>query len=805
MIKQLSFLFILNAFYLLANATTTEEFNTMVPACDGVVLTPNPRTQDVTCGTSAIYLEEMPEDISYYQNIVSELGAGVALNSMDSFFVDFRNHLSNRIENNLLRMKTMKACTLYPASRRRQTMTSLGYRDEILQAGSLNQMCDNILEGLRLNIGRHWGQMRDGLEIGFGSRIQSTNRITSGNSPNSRVNLSFNGIPVDRNAESHRISGHIGRGFAGELEPLGRDDTFRINETMYNEMVHLILAERRTWYQTPRSEIQEFINSLNDEYPRRPAQRLSRLRDYITSLPQHMLTGSGHSYFASDWNTSKGDYVSVVDRYQNEYFEAMQEASPLLPYMEGSNPSNDNIGRALDEFIADTEAFYDSLQPGAENPIRLRDMASFLPSLNEFTARNPRYCGYTKMFLDESLNEQQRESMTQLVSSVGLGAACLGSFFVAPTGAPLVACGAASAYGVYEYDKDRMRARQLEGETRLSVDTLEASSFEELSAAQQQEYLSLAFVALDGAFAIGDGVSLVARTAQRLSRPTVAPRTRADATTIRQRGRNRYTDEALDSKAELLPEGGFVRAPQVSDEVVIYASPDEVAQGSDELATVINRSFDEDGFDLTRIGSNEADLPKLRNTILSQVKDPELSRGFAAAFDRMHDPAYVQDYLSQLRADVFQTMLNSGDEQIMALARRGELDTATVQSVLEARAAARGQRVAVIKDALTMPQFRQYIGRGVVIDEGFSAGSSHGVWTHIVQQDMTYDIILENSGRNIRQLEQFLQTKRGGSLWESMYDGWSSNVTNPEAFGTNFVQPLLNLSYIPARTFKSIA
>lgn len=770
-----------------------DDFETLVPACQGVGLNSKNDSHSLSC-PQAYYSDKLPKSLDDYQEVINHMSEDVFLNPDERFFMELKRSLGSKIKVNLQRMRTLHACTAGSRESINLEFRKMDFKPELIE--NSKAICDALLKGLRENIARNWQPMREGLELGFNSQVSSATR--SGHLVvSSKTQLKYDNIPFKTGSKAHPIRGHLGRGFGDRIERPSRREQFGINELVFKEMAEIVTTT--TWHQTSPAEIENTITRLQKDYPRQPEQKINALIKYLKQLPQHPVLGSGHQIFASKWSSSVlgGDRQSVKERYKAQYFKTLEIASPLLPYMKSSYPSMRNIREATELFIAQTQAFEERLRPDSENPILLKELANFLPSINELLVKNPQYCGYAKMWMQESMRQNQKKEMVRMAINVGAGAACVGSLFFAPSGAPLAVCGMALTPGLNEYVEDRNTARRMVGETQLNIDQLETTDFKELSAAQQQEAMSLALLALDTVGVVGDSGRLLIQTSKGLKASSakkvmqqIKPKKKLEPKEV-------FTEIALGGE---LPNGGLLRAPNFSANIKINSDPALIKTQSEEIARTLRRSRSEiNKLSPQKIYESPANLSSLKNNVMANIDDEELARGFSEAFDRMHDANYLEDYTRKLKADVFASMLSSGDEKIMAMAQRGEIHRSTMQQVLEARASARGQNITVIKDLVDDRQFREYIGRGAVIDEGFSAGSNHGIWTHMVQQDMTYDVILESSGKSVRELEDFWKTPAGFEVWREMYDGFSSNTTNPENFGRRFVQPVLNLTFIPRR------
>lgn len=188
-----------------------------------------------------------------------------------------------------------------------------------------------------------------------------------------------------------------------------------------------------------------------------------------------------------------------------------------------------------------------------------------------------------------------------------------------------------------------------------------------------------------------------------------------------------------------------------------------------------------------------------RAEILSFVEDIDLRRGFSKALDLMASKRELGKYIRDLQATTFTRMLESGDSSLIRKANLGELDKESLLSVLRDRVRARGARIVTIRESLSTEDFNKKIGQGFLVDHGFSEGSDHGTYTHLLQQDFTYDVIANESGKSIDDVINFLGTPKGMKLWDRMYDGNEDDFLCPEFFTPNVMRENLPIGFLKSK------
>lgn len=178
---------------------------------------------------------------------------------------------------------------------------------------------------------------------------------------------------------------------------------------------------------------------------------------------------------------------------------------------------------------------------------------------------------------------------------------------------------------------------------------------------------------------------------------------------------------------------------------------------------------------------------------VNYVSDEKLREGIVEAMRKMNDPDALADYVGELQADTFRAMLASSEKSLHTRAQWGKLDKETMLNVLRARVEARGAKIVEIKKSegvLSDEAFNQRIGQGYLIDRGFPEGMAHGTYTHLLQQDMAYDIISRVSGKSHLEIIDFFGTPEGAKVWGSVFDNTPKmpSPNSPEFFRKNIME-----------------
>lgn len=199
-------------------------------------------------------------------------------------------------------------------------------------------------------------------------------------------------------------------------------------------------------------------------------------------------------------------------------------------------------------------------------------------------------------------------------------------------------------------------------------------------------------------------------------------------------------------------------------------------------------------------------FPKInKDGILNNISDDNLRRGFSKALNAMEDFFFITEYFAKLEGDTLLKQKRSTKAVLKEMAEDGRLDHDSMVSVLKKRMKDRGLKLVKINDALDESEFQKKIAKGAIIDFGFSASSSHGIYTHLVQQDMIYDIIAKEVDGDYNKILKFLGSSKGLNVWNKMFDSFSSNLTEPEWFKDTILRPFLNLTIVVKKTNNHIA
>ncbi len=196
--------------------------------------------------------------------------------------------------------------------------------------------------------------------------------------------------------------------------------------------------------------------------------------------------------------------------------------------------------------------------------------------------------------------------------------------------------------------------------------------------------------------------------------------------------------------------------------------------------------------------------PANKNQTLAKINDPELASGFSRAIDKLQDEYFITEYFSRLILDTFTAMRTSLDPRKRLKAERGILDKGTMVSVLKNRMEERGIPIVKIEKNLNEQDFMKVISRGAIIDNAFSPNSTHGVHTHLIQQDMTYDTIVRRIDNDYDRLLNFLGTEEGLRTWAKMFDDIMDNFHCPEWIKTQILKPFNLLSRNHYSVLKSV-
>lgn len=168
--------------------------------------------------------------------------------------------------------------------------------------------------------------------------------------------------------------------------------------------------------------------------------------------------------------------------------------------------------------------------------------------------------------------------------------------------------------------------------------------------------------------------------------------------------------------------------------------------------------------------------PEAEKLILDSVEDPQLKKGFGQALKELHDSEDLIGYIHKLQLETFDRMLNSGDAQLVKMAQQGKLDKGTMDLVLRSRAQSYGANVTILKTELADKDFLETLTHSFMIDEVFNSGG-HGIYTHILQQDMLYPIIARAAGVSVKDVMKFMGTPKGNVVWNALFDDFEDPIS----------------------------
>ena len=444
---------------------------------------------------------QLPQKIEVYQKAFRNLEYTKEQSTDVRFFTGFRDFMKKRISENLFKMKALSSCL----DLNKEKLLKLGFHEGV--AERFLKKCPQLVEGVKEQVASHWFDMRSALEISS-TGIQASLR---GNFT-SKVNLHYRKIPIeDDGVLRHLVKGHVGNGNSQRLEPLSQNEKKLINQMILEEMKNRFSSLHYESFENPFSEDSQ--KSFLERYPRSPEKMIGLVKSKINEISGNCLSCLAPQAIATKWDGIDPDHDegSVREFYKNQYFKILSQA-PLLGYLTSINADDQELKKALNLFIETTEDFIEKLSPSKDNNIKLQHVSHYLPLINEYLSENQEACGYANMWLKKSYQKENRARIVRMASSLGLGAACLGSFFFLKTGAPLVVCSASSAFGLYEYSVERREMNEIIQSTMLNVSRLEANSFKELKAAQQEEFLLKSFAVIDLLGASADAAALSIRS-----------------------------------------------------------------------------------------------------------------------------------------------------------------------------------------------------------------------------------------------------------------------------------------------------
>lgn len=171
--------------------------------------------------------------------------------------------------------------------------------------------------------------------------------------------------------------------------------------------------------------------------------------------------------------------------------------------------------------------------------------------------------------------------------------------------------------------------------------------------------------------------------------------------------------------------------------------------------------------------------------ILSEVP-VSMKAGFREALKQLGDTKFLARYIRELQEETAFKMFYSFNRGAEDAVKLGKLDREVMANIVKARVTGQGREIVVVRDELTSIEFNKLIGRGYIIDIAFD-GTSHGKYSHLLQQDMIYGTIMKKSNISYDELRGFLGTRAGQRVWDDMFDGFSDSALSPEWFQTNLI------------------
>lgn len=178
------------------------------------------------------------------------------------------------------------------------------------------------------------------------------------------------------------------------------------------------------------------------------------------------------------------------------------------------------------------------------------------------------------------------------------------------------------------------------------------------------------------------------------------------------------------------------------------------------------------------------------DSIMNEVPE-NMKAGFRTALTQLGDTNHIAKYIRELQEETAFKMIKTGQTPLAEAAKRGEFDLQTMVNILKGRVTGQGRKILTIKDKLTSQEFNTYIGKGYIIDVAFS-GTTHGKYSHLLQQDMVYNSILKKSNISYDELKGFMGTPAGQRAWDDMFDGFDENALSPEWIQSNIIEKSFN-------------
>ena len=167
---------------------------------------------------------------------------------------------------------------------------------------------------------------------------------------------------------------------------------------------------------------------------------------------------------------------------------------------------------------------------------------------------------------------------------------------------------------------------------------------------------------------------------------------------------------------------------------------------------------------------------------LSQNLPDEMQDAHMRAIEMMGDTGKWTNYFEVFMGEVFQRMLNSGDEALIAAAKEGKYSRAILMKVFTERFEKRGLTISEIPpgvNILGFDEFRAYLRKGPIWDRAFEDGylSGHGPFPHLFQLDYLFDEMVIASKGKVKHPQEFLDfwggSDKGLSVWNDTFDLFS--------------------------------
>lgn len=181
-------------------------------------------------------------------------------------------------------------------------------------------------------------------------------------------------------------------------------------------------------------------------------------------------------------------------------------------------------------------------------------------------------------------------------------------------------------------------------------------------------------------------------------------------------------------------------------------------------------------------------------------RDQSLARGTVEAQIALGTPAYIAQFHGFLMARTFKLMLESGNSQLVEMARQGQLDLSTGLLVMEQYLAEFGIPAIEIMEteALSSREFRKRIRQGAPVDTGTLQASSdnnfdwHGPFPHLYQMALVAPIFAHYSQEeSLQAYFRYFGTVNGSTYFLHAFDGGTNITTTDLAKNPFFVSEKL--------------